>query len=137
MTNNIHASAICVMGQGVLFLGDSGSGKSDMSLRMIAQYGAKLISDDRVDIKNVNNCLIASAPKSIQGLLEVRGVGIVDVPTIDQSEINIVVQLVTSNIDRMPEKATYEIEGITLPFIKINPFEASSTAKILAALRLL
>ena len=108
-----------------------------MSLRMIAQYGAKLISDDRVDIKNVNNCLIASAPKSIQGLLEVRGVGIVDVPTIDQSEINIVVQLATSNIDRMPEKATYEIEGITLPFIKINPFEASSTAKILAALRLL
>ena len=137
MSNNIYASAVCIKDRGVLFLGDSGSGKSDISLRMIANHGAKLISDDRVDVQNINNHLIASAPKYIQGLLEVRGVGIIDIHTISQSEINLVVQLTTSSIDRMPKNSTFEIEGVAIPFIKINPFEASSTAKVLAALRLL
>ncbi len=137
MTINIHATAINIKGQGVLFLGDSGSGKSDMALRMITQYGAKLISDDRVNITNIDNNIIATAPENIKGLLEVRGVGIINAPTIDKSQINIAIQLETSFIDRMPEAANYEIEGIALPLIKINPFEISSTAKVLAVLRLL
>lgn len=134
---NIHASCISLGGRGILFLGDSGAGKSDLSLRMITSFGAKLVADDRVDIKITNDKVIAAAPDILKGLLEVRGVGIISLPPQDSVEVNLVVNLTTAQLERLPEKSFYEIAGVSLPQISLNPFEISAPAKVLAAISLL
>ena len=134
---NIHASCISLGGRGILFLGDSGAGKSDLSLRMITSFDAKLVADDRVDIKITNDKVIAAAPDILKGLLEVRGVGIISLPPQDSVEVNLVVNLTTAQLERLPEKSFYEIAGVSLPQISLNPFEISAPAKVLAAISLL
>lgn len=137
MSVNIHASCVCIRNKGILFLGDSGSGKSDISLRLITDYKATLIGDDRIDIIAKGNNIIASAPKNLSGLLEVRGVGIIKVKTKKKNKIDLAVFLTQDKIERMPEPLYYELLDKKIPLININPFEASATAKILAALSLL
>ena len=137
MSINIHASCVCIKNKGILFLGDSGSGKSDISLRLIADYKATLIGDDRIDIITKGNNIIASAPKNLSGLLEVRGIGIIKVKTKKKNKIDLAVFLTQDKIERMPEPLCYELLNKKIPLININPFEPSATAKILAALSLL
>ena len=78
-TVNIHASCVAIGGKGVLILGDSGAGKSDLALRLIDD-GAKLVADDRTELYAARGTLCARAPKSIAGLIEVRGLGIIALP---------------------------------------------------------
>lgn len=137
MSLNIHAACIDIKNKGVLFLGASGSGKSDMALRLIAGYQAKLVADDRVDISLIQGKIVASAPVVLKGLLEVRGIGLVKIKPQPQTTIDLVVELTSSGLERMPEAAFYELCGIKLPLVKINPFEISAPAKVLAALSLL
>lgn len=135
MTINIHATCITQNDNGVLLLGDSGSGKSDLALRLITFCQFKLVADDRVDISKVDNQLLAQAPQNLQGLIEVRGIGIVKYPFVAQTKIKLVVQLTRDSIERMPEKQFYNLAGVSVPFFKINPFEDSATAKVLTALK--
>ncbi len=134
---NIHATCVSFSGKGVLLLGDSGSGKSDLALRLITSFGAVLVADDRVDINITNGRAIASAPENIKGLLEVRNIGIVKYPTVEDTEIKLAVKLSLAPQERLPEKSFYDIGGIKVPLFIINPFETSSPAKVLAALSLL
>ena len=83
---NIHATAVAIEKKAVLILGKSGAGKSDLALRLIMDKNAELIADDRVDIESVNGVLKAACPKNIQGLLEVRGIGICKFPFIKCNE---------------------------------------------------
>ena len=88
-TSTIHATCIRVGPFGVLITGPSGSGKSDLALRLIDQPGrgaggtvmdAVLIADDRVVLTPRNGELTATAPGAIKGLMEIRSVGVVAVP---------------------------------------------------------
>lgn len=137
MSSNIHATAIKINNKGVLFLGKSGSGKSDLSLRMIVEHNAKIIADDRVIVENIKEKLIASAPSNLKGLIEVRGIGIINLDCVSQFKIDMVVNLISDKIERLPENRYYSIENLTLPLIELNPFEASAPAKLLIALSLL
>ena len=137
MTSNIHATCISLQNKGILFIGSSGAGKSDLALRLIMRYKADLVADDRVNISIRNNEVIASSPDILQGLLEVRGIGIVRYPFVSQTKVWAVFELISDSPERMPEQLFYEIEGVHLPLFKINPFEESSSEKILAALSLL
>lgn len=137
MTVNIHATCISLQNKGILFIGSSGAGKSDLALRLITRYKAELVADDRVDITVQNKEIIASSPDILQGLLEVRGIGIVRYPFVSKAKICAVFDLISDNPERMPEPQFYEIEGINLPLFKINPFELSSPEKVLSALSLL
>ena len=84
-TVNIHASCVVLRGAGdafgapgdcgILLLGESGAGKSDVALRLIAQ-AAQLVADDRVVLFTRDGVLFAKPPKTLAGLIEVRGVGI-------------------------------------------------------------
>lgn len=132
---NIHATCVNINGKGVLLLGKSGSGKSDLALRLIMDKGAVLVADDRVDICNRNNSLFASAPVVLQSLLEVRGIGICRFDAMAETAVNIVVRLVEnkSEIERMPKAETTELAGVVLPLIKLFPFEASAADKVLLA----
>ena len=137
MSQNIYATCVSIKRKGVLFLGKSGSGKSDIALRLIASQQAKLVADDRVDVLRQNNRLKATAPKKIKNLLEVRHIGIIELKAVSSVFINLVVELTNEPLERMPENLFYEIEGIKIPLIRLNSFENSAPAKVLAALRLL
>ncbi len=126
----IHGTCVDIQKKGILLLGKPGSGKSDTALRLIDQ-GALLVSDDQVDLEVSNGTLIASAPSTIKGLLEIRGVGIVKMPICDQTPIHLVVELVEKEkVERMPIIQFYTYEKIRLPLLKLNAFEASTPAKI-------
>lgn len=78
---SIHACLLNIFSIGVLLIGESGIGKSEISMELIKK-GHRLIADDMVKISNVRDKLIGRAPESIYGLMEVRGIGIVDVARI-------------------------------------------------------
>lgn len=96
-----------------------------------------LISDDRVTLNAENGRLIAMAPPGIAGKLEVRSVGIIDVPYRERAEVRLLVDLAHSNdIQRMPEfpPPSETVNGISLPRISLYPFEASAPIKLWLAL---
>lgn len=130
----VHGNAVCLKQEsGVLIRGKSGSGKSDLTLRLISEK-AQLISDDQTSLYSVDGKLFAKAPSEIKGKLEIRGIGIVDFKSIDNIEIIMVVDLVDQNqIERLPEPKTAEILGVILPAIDLYPFEISATVKLRTA----
>jgi serine kinase of HPr protein (carbohydrate metabolism regulator) len=137
MIKNIHATCINLNSKGVLILGDSGSGKSDLALRLITMFSAKLVGDDRINIENNNGKIKASSPDVLKGLLEVRGVGIIKINYQEETKVDLVVKLTSEKIERLPDKNEYEIEGCVLPLFYLNPFEFSAPSKVVAMLSLL
>ncbi len=85
----------------MLIAGPSGSGKSDLALRLLDR-GFTLVSDDRTIVRKDGDRLIASAPETIKGKLEIRGIGIVDMETVPDVPVALVVEL-TSDIQRLPD----------------------------------
>ena len=83
---NVHGTAVSIDGKGLLILGQSGSGKSQLALALIT-HGAKLISDDQVILINTESEIILSAPKSISGKIEARFVGILKIPLLKNNGI--------------------------------------------------
>lgn len=128
----LHASAVAIGGRGVLILGASGRGKSDLALRLIDR-GATLIADDQVELANRGGRLQACALATIHGKLEVRGIGIVDCEA-TAAPIALVIDL-DGDPARMPEADATGIEGIELPIIGLAPFDASAPIKVELALK--
>lgn len=123
-------TVVDVAGVGVLFEGPSGSGKSDLALRMMDR-GATLIADDRYLVRQSRRGLIVSAPDSLYGLLEVRGLGIQSMPAIKTTRLALVVSLVdAADVPRLPEYEKVELHGHKLPKILLNAFEQSTPIKI-------
>ena len=122
--------------KGVLLRGPSGSGKSDLALRLIDD-GAVLIADDRTALTHRDGTVVAQCPALIAGQLEVRGIGIVDLPYIAEATLSMIVDLVSSDqVDRLPRRRMEELLGCRIPSITVAPFEASAPAKIKMAIRL-
>lgn len=133
---NIHASCVAYKNQGILIIGDSGIGKSDLALRLIMDKGARLVADDRTNIELKKDILIASCPETIKGLLEIRGVGINKFPNLDNIAVKLVVKLVKSldNVERFPQKEFWTYENIKIKQITLYPFECSAVNKLISAL---
>lgn len=134
---NIYGTCVKLNSKGILILGDSGSGKSDLALRLITLFSAKLISDDRTDIFYDSGFIKAKAPSALRGLLEVRGLGLIKQEYLKETKIDLVIKLTTDKIERMPQSQSYKIENIDIPMYFLNPFEASAPSKVLAILSLL
>lgn len=133
-SETMHASCVAVGGKAVLIEGLSGSGKSDLALRLIDR-GAELVSDDYTVVTRDGNHVTASAPSTINGLIEVRGLGLVTLPHVMAATVALIVSL-GDPVDRMPEGRTRTIAGIEIPLIAIAGFEASAPIKVEHALRL-
>jgi serine kinase of HPr protein (carbohydrate metabolism regulator) len=133
----IHATSVCAHfcdgWRGILLMGPSGSGKSDLGLRAL-QAGFQLISDDYSLVFVSQNALFATAPATIAEKMEVRGAGIINMPRRLMGRIGVVAHLQTTPVERMPQGEITAILGLTLPTVRINPFEASAVAKLTLAL---
>ncbi|KGB57920.1 HPr kinase/phosphorylase [Sphingopyxis sp. LC363] len=130
---NIHASCVAAGNGGVLILGNSGQGKSDLALRLIDR-GAKLVADDRCDIWFDRGRLWCRPPEALAGKLEVRGIGIVERPWTAPVPLALAVRL-SDRYDRMPAVGQVEtVAGHPLPALLLSAFEASAPIKILLAL---
>lgn len=133
--NPIHATCIAINGQGVLLLGASGAGKSDLALRLI-DGGAMLVADDYVDIRAENGALIANPPERIAGLLEVRGVGIFTLPYATNIPLALAIQLVPrEQVTRLPQAAVFDCQGVKIPLLLLHAFDISTASKIRFALQ--
>jgi HPr kinase/phosphorylase len=153
LTANIHASCVVLAaaGQafgapvdaGILLLGESGAGKSDTALRLIA-LGARLVSDDRTELFIDGGRLAARAAKSLEGLLEIRGVGIVELPRLPWANVDLAIELVApADAPRLPEPAWYappaglrNVPELRIPLLR-QSLTPSIPAKIAAAAALL
>jgi len=133
----VHGTSVALGGDGILLRGPSGSGKSDLALRLI-DGGARLVSDDQTELRVFGKELRMSAPPSIAGRLEVRGVGILRVPAVASAQLRLVVDLVPEgDIERLPEPRLCEILGRAFRVLRLSSFEASAPAKLRAAVRAL
>jgi HPr kinase/phosphorylase len=136
----VHGTCVAVDGAGVLLLGPPGAGKSDLALRLI-DGGAQLVADDQTALSRdgEGGGIRTAAPPSIAGLLEIRGVGIVAVPSVASAPLRLAVELVPdeAQIERLPAARRWPCLGIDVPLLVLTPFPASTPAKIRAALRAL
>ena len=131
----IHATCVEVAGAGVLLLGASGTGKSDLALRLI-DGGARLVADDRTDLLRRDGELFASAPHTIAGRIEVRGIGILAVPAVAEARVRLAIELVEpARVERLPDGCSREFLGVSVPLLALDPFAASSAAKVRLAVR--
>ena len=139
-SGNIHGVLMTIFGTGVMITGESGVGKSETALELI-QKGHILIADDRVDVIRAHNSIIGFSPKVLQGMLEIRGVGVIDVnkmfgatSSLDNTHIEMVIKLEKFNnditFDRVGiyEQEMMPILDIELPITKIPVSEGRNLA---------
>ena len=128
----VHASCVAIGGRAVLLAGRPGAGKSDLALRLIDR-GAVLVSDDYTELRRAGGRLLARAPATIAGKIELRGVGVVelepaaDVPVCLHADLD-------RPPERLPEAATLRLAGQDIPAVAIAALEASAPLKLEQAL---
>ncbi|MGV3478551.1 MAG: HPr kinase/phosphorylase [Sphingobium sp.] len=133
-TELLHASTVAIAGRAVLIEGVSGSGKSDLALRLIDR-GAELVSDDYTLVKRLPQGLAAAAAPNIAGKIEVRGIGIVELPYREDMPIALFVSL-SAPPERLPEPGrSRSIMGVEIPCMVLAGLEASAPIKVELALQ--
>ena len=136
IAKQVHATCVSLYGAGLIIRGPSGAGKSDLALRLIDR-GERLVADDRVDLLVSDNGVIARAPETLAGLLEVRGLGILRVPVLEATVVRLVVKLVNhKNVPRLSDRRMTNLIGMDVPTVTLDPFEASAVTKVRLALEL-
>jgi serine kinase of HPr protein (carbohydrate metabolism regulator) len=136
----IDGVAVSIDGKGVLLRGPSGSGRSDLALRLIDE-GAKLISDEQVELHRDGERLLIGVPEvmpeRLKGYIEARGLGLAQVPHVDVPQLLAWVVDMTdrAQIDRLPAAQSAEYLGLKAPLLKLDPFSLSATAKLRLAVR--
>jgi serine kinase of HPr protein (carbohydrate metabolism regulator) len=133
-SETLHASCVAMDGQAILISGRSGTGKSDLALRLIDR-GALLVSDDYTVVRRVKGKLLARAPANIEGRMEVRGVGIVPFDSASDVPVCLLVDL-NLGVERLPERREpLRIAGVPVPVVAVNALEASAPVKVEVALK--
>ena len=119
---------------GVLIAGASGSGKSDLMLRLM-DAGWRLVADDRTLVWVSEGRLFGRAPESLAGLIEARGLGVIASPYRQFAEIVLSVRCVKpESVERMPDDKRISVLGVELPRVELPGLEASAATKVALAL---
>ncbi|WP_374385019.1 HPr kinase/phosphorylase [Dongia sp.] len=132
--------AVAIDGRGVLLRGPSGSGRSDLALRLIDE-GAKLVNDEQVELHRHGGRVTVAAPAlmppALKGYIEARGLGLVPVPYVDgETELAWVVDMAgLETIERLPPAQSVDFLGVSIPLMQIDPAAPSATAKLRLAVR--
>jgi HPr kinase/phosphorylase len=139
----VHGTCVTLGGHAALLRGAPGSGKSDLALRFLALPAdgtplPSLVADDQVWIEaKGDGRVIVSVPETIAGKMEVRGLGLADIPFLAEASLVLVCDLVeVDQVPRMPpepwERTT--LAGVAVPVLKLCAFEASAPLKLRMAL---
>lgn len=136
---NHHCSVVSIGNDGILIEGESGAGKSSLALGLIDTFNAlniqsSLVSDDQALISVTEGSLIAKAPSSITGKIEIRGFGIGSVPYKDEAKISLIVKLIQDEkIERMPKSATKTLLGVSIDFLNLPMRHEAQSIRIVKA----
>jgi HPr kinase/phosphorylase len=106
----LHATSVAVDGKGLLIMGPSGAGKSSLALQMIG-FGAVLIADDQTETFLEDGQVHVPCPMAISGVIEARGVGLLNAPTRPKAPLHLVVDLAQNENLRLPERHDMMILG--------------------------
>lgn len=130
----IHATCVALDGKAVLIQGASGSGKSALGL-LLMSLGCVLVADDGVVIQAIDGRLMASCPSAIKGLIEARGVGLLNADTVDTAEVHLVVDLDQKEHVRLPQSRVVTQLGLDIALISAieGPHFAAAILQILRA----
>ncbi len=141
---NMHATLVSIYGEGVLIVGNSGIGKSEITLELIRKKHY-FVCDDRVDIVKINKRLIGYANPLIKNMVEIRGIGIFDITqmfgiqsVIEEAEIKLIIRLEKFDknvkINRILEKFEKDqILGMKIPVITIPVAPGRNLAELIEA----
>lgn len=132
-SDTVHATTVCRGGRAVMLAGPSGSGKSDLALQLIDR-GYHLVADDQTLLSTKDDKLIATAPPSISGKMEVRGLGIIEMPIREDVKVCLYVALGEAP-DRLPEDGERQVVfGIEIPRLRLAGSSPSAAIRIDLAL---
>jgi len=142
LTTQRHGVLVDVFGTGVLIFGDSGIGKSEAALELVHR-GHRLVSDDIVELKNIDDMLLGSSPDLIRHFMEIRGVGIIDVRAIygvgsilNEKKVELVIVLESWDYNKSYERVGKELRqeeilGINIPKLTIPVLEGRNIAIVI------
>jgi HPr kinase/phosphorylase len=138
----VYGTCVAFGDRAALLRGESGSGKSDLALRFLAlpNEGALrplLVGDDQVFVEAQDGVVTVSAPETLAGLMEVRGLGILEMPSIPTARLVLVCDLVAAGqVPRLPPDPwdRTAVAGVDVASLKLSPFEASAPLKLKMAL---
>ena len=137
MSQHIHGTVVAFyrrgLWRGVLIRGRSGSGKSDMALRLMSM-GAQLVVDDQAFVWASGGHAYATAPKTIEGQMELRGIGILPFSSLPVSRLWLVIDASDDEPERMPEQRLTHISGIPIPLLSLKLIHPSTPHLVAAAL---
>lgn len=138
----VYGTCVSLGKKAAILKGASGSGKSDLALRFIfttpAELSPALVADDQIHVEERGGRLFAHPPKTISGQIEVRGIGIVNIPYCEEAEVKIVIQLASKeDVPRLPPcpLPTQMLCGVDVPILLLSPFESSAALKLRLALQ--
>ena len=112
----LHATCVAVEGRGVLITGPSGAGKSALALQLLA-LGARLVADDRVALSPRDGALWAACPPAIRGMIEARGVGLLNADPLDGAEVVLAVDMAERETMRLPPRRGVTYLGRTVDLV--------------------
>ena len=112
----MHATCVDINGSGVLIVGRSGSGKSSLAINLLA-LGSTLVADDQCILVRKNNRFCVSKPASLPNSIEIRGIGLVSVPMINETSLDWVVNMDEVETERIPAPRFTEIGGYRVPTV--------------------
>lgn len=134
----VHATTVALWGadgwRGALLRGPSGTGKSDLALRLMGE-GWRLVGDDYVHVFSSGGELHAAPAERIAGLIEARGVGLVTARYIPVVRVRLVVDCLQETVERLPEIQTVRLARTDVPLLSLDVRPASATAVLTRAMR--
>ncbi|MEQ9142947.1 MAG: aldolase [Parvibaculaceae bacterium] len=134
----VHGTCVALDGRAVLLRGPSGAGKSDLAYRLVKEEGAHLVADDRVSLAAGQDNLVVHAQEGWAGLLELRGLGIVTLESMQSAPLVLIVDLVHRNeVPRLAEPRHETLCGHLLPVLRLHAFDVTAPAKVALALSVL
>jgi len=130
----ILATSVKVDNCAVLIQGKSGAGKTFLAMRLVENHDACLISDDVTYVQVQDGVLYAETVPEIAGLVEIRGVGIVQTPHVSHVPVGCVVDLVEHSVDRYPPEQTETIAGVQIPLFTFDTNFAYNDLQVIGAI---
>jgi serine kinase of HPr protein (carbohydrate metabolism regulator) len=132
-SETVHGACVAINGRAVLIEGRSGEGKSDLALRLIDR-GATLVADEQVICQRLDGGLIASPTSAGAGRIEVRGLGIVDMPHVERVPVELLI-VILDTPPRFPDDARKRrVAGVDVPVLPLAALEPSAPIKVELAL---